>query len=243
MEQALYTIEYNRPLSQDVFELGVEGSSPAASAPGQFAEILLPGAFLRRPFSVCSQRGNKLGFVYAVKGTGTELLSALRPGTGLDILAPLGSGFNTAAAGEHPLLIAGGLGFTPLYRLAQVLTAEGITPTVLLGFKTASAVVYEDPFRDIGADTVVVTEDGSKGERGLVTDVLNRLEYSYVYSCGPLPMLRAVGEAALTECEFSLEARMGCGFGACMGCSIQTAGGMKRVCKDGPVFKRSELIW
>ena len=239
MREGLFEIAENEALRSDVFRLRLIGDTADCRVPGQFAALRIEGQFLRRPFSVCDREGDALSFVYQVKGRGTEALSRRKSGK-LDVLTGLGNGFDLSQAGEHPLLIAGGLGFTPLYWLAKSLPAK---PRVLLGFARGGDVLYENEFRALGCDVTVVTEDGSVGRPGRVTDALREAQADFFYACGPEGMLRAVELSAPCEGQISLEARMGCGFGACMGCSRQTVGGVKRVCRDGPVFGKGEILW
>ncbi|MCF0137875.1 MAG: dihydroorotate dehydrogenase electron transfer subunit [Oscillospiraceae bacterium] len=238
MKEVLFDIIENVPLNRRVLRLRLRGDCSAVTAPGQFVNIKLDGCFLRRPFSVCDAEDDILTLCYRVKGQGTEALSRLKSGS-LSILTGLGNGFDTEAAGDRPLLIAGGTGFTPIYMLAKRLK----NPRVILGVNTASELLYEEEFRAVGAEVIVTTADGSCGTKGLVTDVMAGLDYSYFYACGAEAMYSAVNEVAVTEGEFSFEARMGCGFGACMGCTCETRFGSKRICRDGPVLKRSEIIW
>ena len=242
MKDSVFEIVSNEALNSDVYRLTVSGDTSAVTAPGQFVDIKIPGSFLRRPLSVCDVIGDRLTLVYKVKGTGTETLCRTESGR-LDILTGLGNGFNIDAAGDAPLLIGGGIGFTPLHYLARKLVERGIVPNVILGFNTADEVLYEKEFRSLGARLITATADGSLGLKGYASDAMAGLEYSYFYSCGPEAMFNAVSKAAATDGEFSFEARMGCGFGACMGCTCRTVTGGKRVCKDGPVFKRSEIPW
>ncbi len=239
MRESDFEILENTALRHDVFRLRLRGDCGAITAPGQFVSVSAEGCFLRRPFSVCNREGDVLTLVYQVKGRGTGTLAAKRSGT-LSLLTGLGNGFDLSRAGERPVLVAGGLGFTPLYFLAGSLP---VTPRVLLGFASAKDVLYEEEFRALGCEVTVCTEDGSRGEHALVTDLLPGMNPSYFYACGPEGMLRALERG--TDCggEFSLEARMGCGFGACMGCTRETVGGPKRVCRDGPVFRKGELLW
>ena len=228
----------------------------AAIRPGQFVNLALPGRYLRRPISVCDYDAEKgtLTLIYKVVGAGTGDLSGFRPGMVLDVLTGLGNGYDLACSGPKPLLLGGGAGVPPMYYAAKELLRRGAEPTVILGFNTRSEVFYEEEFRALGCAVTVTTVDGSYGAKGFVTDAVQRPEtageaspYSYFYACGPLPMLKAIYRLAMADGldgEFSLEERMGCGFGACMGCSVHTAdGGYKRVCKDGPVFRKEELPW
>ena len=239
MEQRLFEIAENAALRPDVYRLRLTGDSSACRRPGQFVSVSVAGQFLRRPFSVCDVDGEGLTLVYQVKGRGTAALSRMQRGT-LELLTGLGNGFDLTRAGEAPLLIAGGLGFTPLYWLARTLP---VRPTVLLGFGRGEDVLYEKEFSSLGCEVLVCTEDGSRGRQGRVTDALTALRPSFFYACGPEGMLRAVERAASCDGQISLEARMGCGFGACMGCGRETVGGVKRVCRDGPVFGKGEILW
>ncbi len=238
MKEIIFEVISNEPIAKDVFRLSLKGDTSAIEKPGQFVNIKLDGFFLRRPLSVCDAEEDKLTVVYRVVGGGTEALSRMGSGS-LSLLTGLGNGFDVSKAGEKPLLIGGGMGFTPLYLLAKKLE----NPTVILGFNTRSEVVYEEEFKSIGANVIVTTADGSYGEKGFVTDAMKKLSYSYFYTCGPEAMFDAINAVAKTEGEFSFEQRMGCGFGACMGCTCETKVGLKRICKDGPVMKREEIIW
>ena len=242
MKQGLFTIVNNTPLTEAVFRLDLEGDTSAITAPGQFVEIALPGMYLRRPISVFDKAEGKLSLIIKRVGAGTEALARMQTGT-LDILTGLGNGYDLAAAGESPLLIGGGVGVPPLYLLAKELLKKGAKPSVILGFNTKSELFGEEDFKALGINTAVTTADGSYGIKGFVTDAMRDKKYSYFYACGPVPMLKALSKAALSRGEMSLEARMGCGFGVCMGCSIKTAEGPKRVCKEGPVFKKEVLTW
>lgn len=241
MKQGKLEIISNRSVARDTFELRLRGDTDGVR-PGQFAEVSVPGFFLRRPFSICDAEEGVLTLVYHVSGEGTAALSRMGSGK-LEVMYGLGNGFDMASAGEHPLLIAGGTGLTPIYFLAKTLKAAGINPLVIAGFASFEDVFYCDRLAQHGIDTVVLTADGSVGRKGLVTDAMDDEAYSAVYACGPLPMLKAVREKCTAPAQFSLEARMGCGFGACMGCTIETKNGGRRVCKDGPVFKAEDLIW
>ncbi len=242
MKQAVFEIIENRPLREDVMRLRLRGDCSAIERAGQFVNIKLEGQFLRRPLSVCDLEGDVLTVCYQIKGRGTEKLAAMQSGS-LDLLTGLGNGFDKELAGEHPLLIGGGMGFTPMYILAKELIAMGKKPTVILGFNTKSEVIYEDEFKALGADVTVSTVDGSYGVKGFVTDAMRGLDYSYFYTCGPEAMFKAVCRESRTSGECSFEARMGCGFGACMGCSCETLYGIKRICRDGPVLKKEEIKW
>ena len=243
MKQSIFEILTNTPLTSSVYKMTLRGDTSAITAPGQFVEIALPGKFLRRPISVCDWAENSLTLIYKVVGHGTEQMAALPAGTRLDVLTGLGNGYDTTLSGENPVLVGGGVGVPPLYALCKKLIAEGKTPRVILGFNQESEIFLAKEFEALGVPTQIATADGSRGTKGFVTDVLKNLHYSYFYSCGPMPMFRAMEAVVTTSGEFSFEERMGCGFGACMGCSIQTKSGAKRVCKDGPVFLREEVFF
>ena len=242
MKQGIFEIIENRPLNPEVMRLRLRGDTGAITRPGQFVNIRIDGCFLRRPLSVCDWDKDSLTVVYRIVGRGTEKLSRMESGS-LDILTGLGNGFDLAPAGDRPLLIGGGLGFTPLYALAKQLIAEGKRPQVLLGFATAEQVVYEEEFKALGCTVTLCTEDGSRGVKGYVTQAMQGLDYSYFYTCGPEAMFKAINDCAVTSGQFSFEQRMGCGFGACMGCSCETLYGVKRICKEGPVLRKEEIKW
>ena len=243
MKQVIFEILSNEALTRDVYRMVLSGDTSAITAPGQFVEIALPGKFLRRPISVCDWAENSLTLIYKVVGHGTEQMAALPAGTRLDVLTGLGNGYDTTLSGENPVLVGGGVGVPPLYALCKKLIAEGKKPSVILGFNKESEIFLKQEFEALGIPTHIATADGSVGTKGFVTDVLKTMDYSYFYSCGPMPMFRAMEAVVTTSGEFSFEERMGCGFGACMGCSIQTKSGAKRVCKDGPVFLREEVFF
>ena len=243
MEKVLFSIVSNKKLTENVYEMKLQGDVSAITAPGQFVEIKIDDCFLRRPISVCDTDGDTLTIIYKTVGKGTDKMSAFLPGKTLDILTGLGNGYDLTVSGGKPLLVGGGVGVPPLYKLSKQLIAQGKKPQVVLGFNTKDEIFYENEFKAIGADVYVATADGSNGTKGFVTDVIKNLDYSYFYACGPMPMFKAMEKVVSTSGQYSFEARMGCGFGACMGCSIMTANGSKRVCKEGPVFKREEVIW
>ena len=243
MKQSVFEIQSNIPLTKDVYRLVLSGDTSAVTAPGQFVEIAIPGKFLRRPISVSDWDAEHLTLIYRVVGQGTQQMSAMVPGAKLDLLTGLGNGYDLTCCGEHPVLIGGGVGVPPLYALCRQLLEAGKEPQVILGFNKKEEIFLEDAFRNLGAETHIATADGSVGTKGFVTDVLSKLDYSYFYACGPLPMFRAIEKIAASGGQYSMEERMGCGFGACMGCSIQTRSGAKRVCKDGPVFRREEVFF
>ncbi len=242
MTQSIYRIQYNQQLTADVWEMRLEGGTGAITAPGQFINIRLDGLFLRRPISICDWDGQGITIIYKVVGKGTAALGGMEPGQDLDVLCGLGNGFDVSRCGERTLVIGGGVGVPPMYGLAKALLRAGKTPVAILGFNKKEEIFYEDKFRALGIETTVTTVDGSYGVKGFVTDALPE-EYGYFCACGPLPMLKAVYNAAATSGLLSFEERMGCGFGACMGCSCRTKYGNKRICKDGPVLEKEEIIW
>ncbi len=245
MKQGIFRICENKPLTKNVYSMRLAGDISAVTAPGQFVNILLDGFFLRRPISVCdiSESENTITILYKVVGHGTEKMAGLPVGETLDLLTGLGNGYDLGPSGDRPLLLGGGVGVPPLYLLAKRLLEAGKSVTAVLGFNTRDEVFYEEEFRRLGASVLVTTADGSYGIPGFVTDAMKDLSYSYFYTCGPEPMLKAVFFAAKTGGQFSFEERMGCGFGACMGCSCRTVTGYKRICKEGPVLKKEEIIW
>ena len=242
MKQSIFTIQSNTPLTKDVMKMVLEGDTSAITASGQFVNIALEGKFLRRPISVCDYDNSTLTIIYKVVGKGTAQLKEMAAGQQLDILTGLGNGYDLSCAGDSPVLLGGGVGVPPMYNLAKKLVAMGKSVSVLLGFNTASEIFYEDEFKALGCSVTVTTVDGSYGVKGFVTDVLPE-RYSHFYTCGPEPMLKAVYRATVTSGQMSFEERMGCGFGACMGCSCKTLTGYKRICKDGPVMRKEEIAW
>ena len=242
MKQGFFEIIENTALTDTVFRMRLRGDTSAITAPGQFVNIQLDGLFLRRPISVCDCEGDILTLVYKVVGKGTEQMSRMKEGT-LDVLTGLGNGYDLSISGDAPILLGGGVGVPPLYMLARKLREEGKKVNVVLGFNTKSEVFYEDEFRALGCDVTVTTVDGSYGTKGFVTDAMAVKDYSYFYTCGPEPMLKAIFRAAKTSGQLSFEERMGCGFGACMGCSCKTVTGNKRICKEGPVLEKEDIIW
>ena len=242
MKQEILTIRENVPVTGSVYRMRLEGAELEAQKPGGFVNIRLDGLFLRRPISVFDSAPGSLTILYKVVGKGTEQMSGMKAGETLDVLTGLGNGYDLAKAGDHPLLLGGGVGVPPLYLLAKQLIAVGKKVSAVLGFNTAAEVFGEAEFRALGCDVTVTTADGSYGVKGFVTDALPA-EYSYFYTCGPEPMLKAVYRAAKTSGQFSFEERMGCGFGACMGCSCKTITGYKRICREGPVLEKEEILW
>ncbi len=243
-KQGIFEIKENVKIAKDVLKMILSGDTSALTAPGQFINIKLDGFFLRRPISVCDYNDEEIVIIYKVVGKGTEAMSAMKPGGKLDILTGLGNGFDTSLSGNNPVVIGGGVGVPPMFNLAKKLKAEGKNPVAILGFNKAEEVFYKEEFEALGVKTYVATVDGSVGVKGFVTDALEEIgEYSYFYTCGPEPMLKALYNATETSGQLSFEERMGCGFGACMGCSCKTKYGNKRICKDGPVLVKEEIIW
>ncbi len=242
MKQSIFEIVSNKALTASVYRMELRGDTSAITAPGQFVNIQLDGMYLRRPISVCDVRGDILTIVYKVVGKGTEAMSRMATGK-LDILTGLGNGYDLTLAGEKPVLLGGGVGVPPMYLLARKLREQRKEVCVILGFNTKDEIFYEQEFKDLGCAVTVTTVDGSYGMKGFVTDALKTMDYTHFYTCGPEPMLKAVYRASVTSGQMSFEERMGCGFGACMGCSCKTLYGNKRICVDGPVLEREEIIW
>ena len=242
MKKGTFTVTANEALAPGVWRMALAGDTSAITGPGQFVDLALPGRFLRRPISVCDWTEGEVVLVYKVVGQGTAQMSQMGAGTQLDVLTGLGNGYDLDRSGDRPLLVGGGVGIPPLYALAKWLLAQGKRPTAVLGFNTAAEIFLADAFRALGIETVVTTVDGSAGVRGFVTDGMPE-GYTYVYTCGPEPMLRAVYEKSETSGQFSFEERMGCGFGACMGCTCRTKYGNKRICREGPVLEKEEIVW
>ena len=243
MYQGFYEIKSNKQLTDSIFEMVLIGDTSSITAPGQFINIKLDGFYLRRPISICDYDDSTITIIYKVVGSGTEVMSKMNAGEKLDVLCGLGNGFDTAKSIDKPVLIGGGVGVPPMYNLCKKLISEGKKVTVILGFNKQDEIFYEDEFKKIGADVKVTTVDGSYGIKGFVTDALKETDYSYFFTCGPMPMFKAIESTAVTSGQYSFEERMGCGFGACMGCSCKTKYGNKRICKDGPVLEREEIIW
>ena len=242
MKQRIFKIVSNTPLTDSVCQMVLSGDTSAITAPGQFVNIRLDGLFLRRPISVCDWDADTLTIVYKVVGKGTAQMKAMTEGT-LDLLTGLGNGYDLSLCGDTPLLIGGGVGVPPMYGLAKRLREQGKHVSVILGFNTKSEIFYEDEFKRLGCDVTVTTVDGSYGVKGFVTTPMETMNYSHFCACGPEPMLKAVYKASRTSGQMSFEERMGCGFGACMGCSCKTLAGNKRICKDGPVMRKEEILW
>ena len=242
MKQGKFEIIENIPLTDSVYKMTLRGDVSANTAPGQFVNISLEGLYLRRPISVCDVAGDCLTIIYKVVGKGTAQMAQMKEGT-LDVLTGLGNGYDLALSGDRPVLLGGGVGVPPMYLLAKELLAQGKKVSVILGFNTKTEVFYEKEFLALGADVTVTTVDGTYGLKGFVTDAMKNMDYSYFYTCGPEPMLKAVYRTSVTSGQMSFEKRMGCGFGACMGCSCMTITGYKRICKEGPVMKKEEILW
>ena len=242
MKQVLLKIVENKPLNASVMEMTLQGDVSGVKA-GQFINIKIDGLYLRRPISVCEILDGGLKIIYKIVGKGTEILSQMKAGESLDVLTVLGNGYDLSFSGDKPLLIGGGVGVPPMYELCKQLISAGKKVSVILGFNTKSEIFYENEFINLGAKVTVTTVDGSYGIKGFVTDAMKDLDYSYFYTCGPEPMLKAVHKQSVTDGEMSFEERMGCGFGACMGCSCKTLTGNKRICKEGPVLKKGEILW
>ena len=242
MQKCIFEIASNKKIAKNTYEMVLSGSTGSIKAPGQFVNIALDGFYLRRPISVCDYSPGSLTLIYKAVGNGTEYMSRLKSGDRLDLLVGLGNGYSTEKSGSLPLLIGGGAGVPPMYALAKKLIFEGKTPSVILGFNTLEEIFYRDKFESLGIETYVTTADGSVGIKGFVTDAMPN-DYTYTYACGPLPMLKSVYDKSATSGEYSFEERMGCGFGACMGCTCRTKYGYKRICRDGPVLVKEEIVW
>ena len=244
MKQSIFEITENLQLTENIFRMKLKGDVSAVTAPGQFVDIRIEDYYLRRPISVCDVENGEIIIIYKTVGHGTDAMSHMIAGEKLDVLTGLGNGYDLNRSGEHPLLIGGGVGVPPLYMLAKKLKEQHKEVSVILGFNTAKEVFYETEFKALGCDVKVTTVDGSYGNKGFVTNAFPLVEnYTFTYACGPMPMLKAVYNTAVTDGQYSFEERMGCGFGACMGCSTKTKNGYKRVCKDGPVFDKEEILW
>ena len=242
-KQGIYRVLSNEALTPLIYRMVLEGDTSALCATGQFVNLKIDGLYLRRPISVCDWDATTITLIYKVVGKGTEIMAKAVPGQEFDVLTGLGNGYNTDKGGDKPLLLGGGVGIPPLYALCKKLIAQGKKPTVILGFNKADEIFLADEFRALGADVIVCTADGSVGVKGFVTDAMKNVDYDYFYTCGPMPMFKAIEAVATTSGQYSFEERMGCGFGACMGCSCKTKYGNKRICRDGPVLEREEIIW
>ena len=243
MKQVFFKILSQESIARDVMKLVLCGDTSEIKVSGGFVNIKIDGLFLRRPISVCDYDEKTLTLIYKIVGAGTEKLAQMKDGEVLDILVGLGNGYDLSKSGDRPLLIGGGVGVPPLYKLAKLLIAEGKSVSVVLGFNSGADVFHENEFRALGAEVRVTTADGSYRTKGFVTDAMGDIDYTYFYTCGPEPMLKAVHKATKTSGQMSFEERMGCGFGACMGCSCKTLTGYKRICKEGPVMEKEEILW
>lgn len=248
----LLKIVENRRIATKTWMMKLKGDTRYITNPGQFVNLLIKGKYLRRPISVgdyISDENGELILFYDVVGEGTAMIAEMHPGKNIQSLMGLGNGFDTEKDCLRPALIGGGIGTAPLLALAKKLLNNGKKPVAFLGFNTCNDIVLEKDLNEIGIETIISTADGSKGTKGYVTDACKNYEKNnpgildYFYACGPTPMLKAVCQEIKLPGELSLDERMGCGFGACMCCSVKTKDGAKRICKDGPVFKKEELIW
>ena len=242
MKDLIFTIEDNKKIAKNTYEMVLVGDTAGIKC-GQFVNLKIEGFYLRRPISVCCVEEDKLTLIYKVVGEGTEVMAKMAKGEKILTLTGLGNGYDTSKSGDKPLLVGGGAGVPPMYQLCRDLVAEGKKPSVILGFNTKEEVFYEDEFKALGANVIIATADGTQGVKGFVTDAFDMVDYTYFYTCGPEPMLKAVYNKSVTSGEFSFEERMGCGFGACMGCSCKTLTGNKRICKEGPVLRKEEILW
>lgn len=245
MNKGIYEIKSNINIANGIYKMIIEGDTSSLTKPGQFVNIAIDGLFLRRPISVCDWDESTITLIYKVVGKGTEKMSQYQPTQKLDLLTGLGNGFDMSQSGQAPLIIGGGVGVPPMYGLAKRLCEQGIIPTVIIGFNGKQDIFYEDEFKELGARVYVTTADGSYGIKGFVNDAMEQcnIEYTYFYCCGPEPMLKTIYNKTNTSGQLSFEERMGCGFGACMGCSCKTKYGNKRICKEGPVLVKEEIIW
>ena len=243
MKQSIFKILSNEALTDSVYKMVLGGDTSAITSCGQFVDLRLPEKYLRRPISVCDYNESTLTLIYKVVGSGTEIMASLPVGTQLDVLTGLGNGYDTSLSGDRPVLVGGGVGVPPMFNLCKKLISEGKKPQVVLGFNAANEIFLADEFKALGAQVYIATADGSVGTKGFVTDVIKNLEYTYFYSCGPMPMFKAMENVMTTSGQYSFEERMGCGFGACMGCSCKTVTGYKRICKEGPVLVKEDILW
>ncbi len=243
MNERSFTVISNKRIAKNTFEINLSGDTTGMEAPGRFVNIKLEGFYLRRPISVCNVEKERLILIYKVVGGGTEYMSTLKEGTKSNLLTDLGNGFDTQKSGKSPLLIGGGCGVPPLYLLAKTLVSQGKEVTVIMGFNTRDEVFWEENFKALNVRTIITTLDGTYGIMGYAADAMTDCRYTYTFACGPQAMLRAVYNTSVTSGQYSFEERMGCGFGACMGCSCKTLYGTKRICKEGPVLEKEEIIW
>ena len=243
MKDTLFELISSEKIAKNTYEWVLRGDTSDICAPGQFVNIKLDGFYLRRPISVCDVVGDKLTLIFKAVGQGTEKMAEMTPGEKLPVLTGLGNGYSLDKSGDFPLLIGGGAGVPPMYMLCKELIKEGKKPTVILGFGSKDEVFYKEKFTNLGAKVLVSTVDGTEGVKGFVTDAMAGVEYTYFFTCGPEPMLKAVYDKSQSSGQLSFEERMGCGFGACMGCSCETKYGYKRICRDGPVLEKEEIVW
>ncbi len=243
MKTGLFTLKSNKKIAKNTYEWVLAGDQTDIGKAGQFVNIKLDGFYLRRPISVCDVRENNLTLIFKVVGEGTEKMAKAKPGETFDVMTGLGNGYDLSRSGDEPLLIGGGAGVPPMYLAARKLAEEGKSLTVVLGFGSKDEIFYKEEFEALGAKVIIATADGSFGVHGFVTDAMSGLDYSYFYTCGPEPMLKAVYDKSVSDGEFSFEERMGCGFGACMGCTCETKYKYKRICRDGPVLQKEEIVW
>ena len=243
MKDTIFTVLKNAEIAKNTYEMTLSGDTSDISAPGQFVNLKLDGFYLRRPISVCDADEGTLTIIYKAVGEGTAAMARMQGGEKILTLTGLGNGYDTEKSGDAPLLIGGGVGVPPMYALAKKLVSEGKKVSVILGFNSKDDLFYEDEFKALGCETFVATADGTYGTKGFVTDCLDKVDYTYFYTCGPEPMLKALYKATKTSGQFSFEERMGCGFGACMGCSCKVITGYKRICKEGPVLMKEEILW
>lgn len=242
MQKQFMTIKEVRKLQKDIFLMVLSGDCKDIDRPGRFVNIKIEGLYLRRPISICDFNNDEITIIFKTVGEGTKQLSEMKPGEVLDVLIPLGNGFDISANCKKPVVIGGGIGVPPLLNLCKQLLAAGKKPAVILGFNTSEDAVLIDEFKALGVEPVITTADGSMGTKGFVTGPLADMDFDYVFTCGPEPMLKAIWDMA-EDGQFSFEARMACGFGACMGCTCETKYGYKRICKDGPIMYKEEIIW
>ena len=243
MKDTIFNLKENKKIAKNTYLSVLSGDTSDITASGQFVNIKLDGFYLRRPISVCDVNGDELTLIYKAVGTGTEVMSKTQTGAEWLVLTGLGNGYDLTKSGDRPLLIGGGAGVPPMYYLCKLLIAEGKTPSVILGFGSADEVFFKKEFEALGVKVYVTTVDGTEGIKGFVTDAMSGIDYTYFYTCGPEPMLKAIYNKSTTSGQFSFEERMGCGFGACMGCTCKTKYGNKRICRDGPVLEKEEIIW
>ena len=243
MKQGIFEITENTKIAKDVFKMRLAGDTSGITGAGQFVNIKIDGFFLRRPISVCDFNENELLIIYKVVGKGTDRMSGLEAGQKLDLLTGLGNGYDLTVKTDKPVLIGGGVGVPPLYKLAKELKKQGKKVSVILGFNSKEEIFFEKEFKEIADRVLVCTADGTYGVKGFVTDALCDVDYDYFFTCGPEPMFRVLEKTVKPSGQFSFEQRMGCGFGACMGCTCKTLTGNKRICREGPVLFREEIIW